>query len=243
MNDSVLSGDNRIREVACYGISSDDSNAMKSSNPDSGIYEADTSRSLDTKGSDPSCHQGGIAIIEPAMFDPSVHHGYKELTDVSETVRSRYGTGGNNTPFIVNEGNQTAGNTYCIEGNGSRESHLGDGIKKSDVMYTLNTVEQHAVYQDDQKIMTMQGFGDYQENDTASALKQRDYKDATDQVCGEISPDDVHDTEQVECYGESSFAQYSEGVAPVRSSGGAVGWGGGKSDPQKFGKTAYPSGM
>ena len=35
--------------------------------------------------------------------------------------------------------------TFVLEGNGSRESHRGDGYKESDVMYTLNTVEQHAV--------------------------------------------------------------------------------------------------
>lgn len=33
----------------------------------------------------------------------------------------------------------------CIEGNGSRDSHLGNGYRESDTMYTLNTVEQHAV--------------------------------------------------------------------------------------------------
>jgi DNA (cytosine-5)-methyltransferase 1 len=32
-------------------------------------------------------------------------------------------------------------------------------------------------------VMTMQGFGDYIESDTASACKQRDWKDATDLVC------------------------------------------------------------
>ena len=35
--------------------------------------------------------------------------------------------------------------TICIEGNGTRQSHHGDGYKESDVMYTLNTVEQHAL--------------------------------------------------------------------------------------------------
>jgi site-specific DNA-cytosine methylase len=35
--------------------------------------------------------------------------------------------------------------TVCIEGNGIRESHRGDGYKESDTMYTLNTVEQHGV--------------------------------------------------------------------------------------------------
>lgn len=46
-----------------YGISSYDSNAMKSENPYSGIYEADTSRTLDQSGGNPSCNQGGIAVV------------------------------------------------------------------------------------------------------------------------------------------------------------------------------------
>lgn len=49
----------------CYGISSYDSNAMKSSNPNSGIYEAETSRTLDLNGGNPACNQGGIAVVEP----------------------------------------------------------------------------------------------------------------------------------------------------------------------------------
>ena len=47
-----------------YGISSYDSNAMKSSNPHSGIYEADTSRTLDLNGGNPACNQGGVLIVE-----------------------------------------------------------------------------------------------------------------------------------------------------------------------------------
>ena len=35
--------------------------------------------------------------------------------------------------------------TVCIEGNGSRPSHHGDGYIESDKMYTLNTTEQHKV--------------------------------------------------------------------------------------------------
>lgn len=52
------------RHSVCYGISSYDSNAMKSSNPNSGVYEADTSRCLDLNGGNPGCNQGGIAIVE-----------------------------------------------------------------------------------------------------------------------------------------------------------------------------------
>ncbi len=46
-----------------YGICSKDSNSMKSDNPHSGIYEADTSRCLDANGGNPSCNQGGIAVV------------------------------------------------------------------------------------------------------------------------------------------------------------------------------------
>lgn len=46
-----------------YDICSKDSNAMKSSNPHSGIYEADISRTLDSNGGNPSCNQDGIAVV------------------------------------------------------------------------------------------------------------------------------------------------------------------------------------
>lgn len=46
-----------------YGICSMNSNAMKSKNLDSGFYEAQTSRTLDCKGGNPTCNQGGILIV------------------------------------------------------------------------------------------------------------------------------------------------------------------------------------
>ena len=46
-----------------YGISAYESNAMKSSNPHSGVYKAETSRTLDNNGGNPSCNQGGVAIV------------------------------------------------------------------------------------------------------------------------------------------------------------------------------------
>ncbi|HEY9059208.1 MAG TPA: DNA cytosine methyltransferase [Pseudobacteroides sp.] len=46
-----------------YGICSDKSNSMLSGNPNSGIYEAETSRTLDGTGGNPSCNQGGIAVV------------------------------------------------------------------------------------------------------------------------------------------------------------------------------------
>ncbi len=46
-----------------YGICSDKSNSMQSSNPNSGIYEAETARTLDANGGNPGCNQGGIAVV------------------------------------------------------------------------------------------------------------------------------------------------------------------------------------
>ncbi len=58
-------GESRCNElvVQAYGICSKDSNAMKSDNPHSGFYEAETSRTLDGNGGNPSCNQGGIAVV------------------------------------------------------------------------------------------------------------------------------------------------------------------------------------
>ena len=87
-----------------------------------------------------------------------------EYTELAPTITARCGTGGNNVPAVVydargnGEGricptltgdheNRVTDYTalVCLEGNGSRESHHGDGYVESNVMYTLNTVERHAV--------------------------------------------------------------------------------------------------
>ena len=57
----------RSLTVRAYGICSYASNSMKSSNPHSGIYEADTSRTLDLNGGNPACNQGGIAVVSYAL--------------------------------------------------------------------------------------------------------------------------------------------------------------------------------
>ena len=58
-------GETRCNELAVkvYGICSKDSNAMKSENPRSGFYEAETSRCLDANGGNPTCNQGGMAVV------------------------------------------------------------------------------------------------------------------------------------------------------------------------------------
>lgn len=113
-------------EVKCYGISPYGSEGMLSDNPHSGIYEAETSRTLDLNGGTPACNQGGIAIVTltKKMGVSNEDCGQTlEATDYKE-------------PQVV----------FPIEGNGQRESHRGDGYGKADdPSFTLNSTEQHGV--------------------------------------------------------------------------------------------------
>ena len=110
-----------------FGICSKDSNAMKSSNPHSGFYKAVTSRTLDGNGGNPSCNQGGIAVV---CVDQG---GGKSSVNISEELSPTLATSHGGEPVVA------------IEGNGSRPSHRGDGYSEDNVSYTLNSVEQHGV--------------------------------------------------------------------------------------------------
>ena len=63
-------GENRCNElvVQAFGICSKESNAMKSDNPHSGFYEAQTARTLDCNCNNPSSNQGGIAVVAYPTF-------------------------------------------------------------------------------------------------------------------------------------------------------------------------------
>ena len=77
---------------------------MKSDNPHSGIYEADTARSLDAMNcGHPGCNQGGMAVVQ-AM--PLEHHPQDSRINIDEsgmvqTLTSRMGTGGGNVPMVL----------------------------------------------------------------------------------------------------------------------------------------------
>lgn len=75
--------------MAVYGICSQSSNSMKSGNPHSGIYEADTARTLDTSVPDPNKNAGGMAIValEGNGSRPS-HRGDGYGGEVSFTLNS-----------------------------------------------------------------------------------------------------------------------------------------------------------
>ena len=66
-----------------YGICGKYSNSMLSNNPNSGFYETETSRTIDTSNQSPCKNQGGMVVVEGNGSRPSHHgDGYKE----SETM-------------------------------------------------------------------------------------------------------------------------------------------------------------
>ena len=72
-----------------YGVCSKSSFAMLSDNPHAGFYEAETARTLDTRGPTPARNQGGMAVVESvppayATSKNSFHLGVQQ--DVADTL-------------------------------------------------------------------------------------------------------------------------------------------------------------
>ena len=155
------------KQTTAYGICSKDSNAMKSDNPHSGFYEADTARTLDGNGGNPACNQGGIAVV---AFTQNQRNEVRDLGEQSAVVCANSGT--KQQTFVL-QGNMIGRS----DGNGPQ----GDGINE-DVSFTLNTVDRHAVY-----AMTTGNFSQVTE-DAAPTLVARDFKDPT-AVCYGIGRD------------------------------------------------------
>ena len=83
-----------------YGLCSYESNSMKSSNPYSGIYRADTARTLDINGGSPACNQGGMLVL----FDNHRKDArYTGPCDASPTINSYLGIGGLNAPLVCSD--------------------------------------------------------------------------------------------------------------------------------------------
>lgn len=79
--------DQTIFQGAAYGVCSYASNSMRSSNPHSGVYKADTSRTLDLNGGNPACNQGGIAVVQRA-YQMQGFGDYREA-DVASSCKQR----------------------------------------------------------------------------------------------------------------------------------------------------------
>ena len=96
----ACNNDQYLFQPTAYGICAYESNSMKSSNPHSGIYKADTSRTLDLNGGNPTCNQGGIAIVEPIAV--ATQQGGAEIAEngICPTITAAAGMSGNNQPWI-----------------------------------------------------------------------------------------------------------------------------------------------
>ena len=166
-NQRMPDKDNFTCVLQPFGICSKDSNAMKSDNPHSGIYEAETARTLDGNGGNPSCNQGGIAVV---AFTQNQRDEVRDLGDRSAVVCANAGT---------------KQQTYVLQGSmigrEDRNGPQGDGINE-DVSFTLNTVDRHAVYS-----MTTGSFTQVSKEKAPTVLA-RDYKDPT-AVCYGIGRD------------------------------------------------------
>lgn len=93
---------------AAYGICSYASNSMKSSNPHSGVYKADTSRTLDLNGGNPACNQGGIAVVQQCFDMTHACDVIRECGEIAPSPQARMGAGGNQVPLTYGIGNGQA---------------------------------------------------------------------------------------------------------------------------------------
>lgn len=140
--------------------------------PEGGFYveETEQSKTLDSSsGLNPSANQGGVLIFTAQRVGepPRIYQ------DITPSLLSRMGTGGNNTPMIVDplysfdtqfvsnanvfedvsptlKASQQSPSVFPIQGTTiGRQDHNGPGGpgfgQEGDPMYTLDTVSQHGV--------------------------------------------------------------------------------------------------
>lgn len=151
----------------CYSVCSKASHSMMSDNPHSGFYEAETSRTLDRSGGDPTCNQGGICVVEPVAFTQNQRDEVRDLGEKSAALAAE--------PGMKQQ-------TFVLQGNmiGRKDENgpQGDGVNE-DVCFTLNATDRHAVCApEDVYAMTT---GSYMQvaKEVAPTLMARDYKDPT----------------------------------------------------------------
>ena len=158
-------------EPKAYGICSKASHAMLSDNPHSGFYEAETARTLDGNGGNPTCAQGGVAICQPVAFTQNQRDEVRDLGDKAGALAAEpgakqqtYVAQAEPTAFHVNQRNELIDlhgksgalmatrsdqmQTFVLQGSmiGRSEENgpQGDGVNE-DVSFTLDATDRHAV--------------------------------------------------------------------------------------------------
>lgn len=160
-----------------YGISAYESNSMKSDNPHSGIYEADTTRTLDNNGGNPACNQGGMAVVQQIEdFIDAVNQDAKHQQDliqsdlgVARTIApGTHASGPHLTKTLVT-------GIYDARGN-------GDG----DTSPTITGDHENRVTDYTAVCFSRQQSDEFTENDVTSTQSARQHKDATDLVASSV---------------------------------------------------------
>ena len=151
----------------CYGVCSKASHSMMSDNPHSGFYEAETSRTLDRSGGDPTCNQGGICVVEPVAFTQNQRDEVRDLGEKSAALAAELGM---------------KQQTFVLQGNmiGRKDENgpQGDGVNE-DVCFTLDVTDRHAVCAPESVYAMTTGSYMQVEKEVAPTLMARDYKDPT----------------------------------------------------------------
>ena len=190
----------------CYGICSKASHSMMSDNPHSGFYEAETSRTLDRSGGDPTCNQGGICVVEPVAFTQNQRDEIRDLGDKSAALAAEPGMKQQTfvaqpedvTAFHVNQRNELIDlhgksgalmatrsdqmQTFVLQGNmigrKGENGPQGDGVNE-DVCFTLDATDRHAVCAPENMYAMTTGSYMQVAKEVAPTLMARDYKDPT----------------------------------------------------------------
>ena len=192
-------GTGNDQTIFCHGISAYESNAMKSSNPKSGVYLADTSRTLDLNGGNPACNQGGMAVVcagfKLGNSEQARSIGYAE--EQSPTLNAECG---GNKPAVVALDMSHACDVIrdCGEVSPSLQARMGTGGNQVPLTYQAVT-------------------GTLSPGAHAGSYNGQDaYKDML--VCGENSQ---------QAFAQKRFAEYdrAENAVSLRASGGDYGGG------------------
>ena len=151
------------------------------------------------------------SVSEPVVFDGSRRHNYQPMGNVGETVQAQYGTGGGNTPLVLERnakclnGDEVANTLVSSLGNASTgttqdknvivtETYqkttgalLASGYDKLGTQEAMNDMY---VVQKSVNAQSMEVYHCTSEDEKVSTLKARDYKDPqivaySTQACGD----------------------------------------------------------